>query len=98
MSKIIRKAAIKIMELCSKIKYAEALEMLKTYKVKSLSVTKSTLKSKYGLKPKDIEKLHYIEVENPHFKNAGPMRLYLRDEAYRHSLRLKRKLKAKKNT
>lgn len=91
-----RAVSTKVMELCSNMKFVEALELLKKYKVKNLSVTKSTLKNKYELKPKYIEKLHYIEVDNPHFKNAGKMRLYLRAEAYYHSLKKKRNKESKK--
>ena len=84
----VRKVSIKVMELCSNMEYAEALKLVKKYKTKSLTVTRETLKKKYGLKPQDIEKLHYIEVENPHFKSAGSMRLYLRAEAFYYSNKL----------
>ena len=80
----------KIMKLASSYKYTEALELINKYKVNKLTVTKSTLKGKYGLKPKDIESLSYIEVDNPHFKSAAPMKLYLRAEAHRLSLKKKR--------
>lgn len=84
-----REVSVKVMELCSEMKYPEALELIKKYKVRGLSVTKATLKSKYGLKPKDIEKLHYIEVDNRLYATV-PMRLYLRAEAYCLSLKIKR--------
>lgn len=90
----VREVSVKVMELCSEMKYPEALELIKKYKVKGLSVTKATLKSKYGLKPKDIEKLHYIEVDNRMYATA-PMRLYLRAEAFYYSNKLKRSVKSK---
>jgi hypothetical protein len=74
------------------------LKIMSNIRIKNLTVTKSTLKSKYGLKPKDIEKLNYIEVENPRFKNAGKMRLYLRAEAYNLSLKIKRSKNTKSNS
>lgn len=83
------------MRLASCMKYEEALKLVDKFKLKKLTVTRETLKKKYGLKPKDIEKLHYIEAENPHFKNAGNMRLYLRAEAYYHSLKIKRSVNSK---
>jgi len=92
MTKLI--AGNKIRRLARHQRYDEALEMLKEYRVRRLSVTKSTLKSEFGLKPKDIEKLHFIEVENPEYKSAPPMKLYLRTEAHR--LWLKKK-KAEEN-
>lgn len=84
------------MELASSYKYSEALELVNKYKAKKLTVTKFTLKNKYGLKPKDIETLHYIEVENPIYKSAGLMKLYLRAEAHRLSLKKKRAKENKK--
>ncbi|GGK38359.1 MULTISPECIES: hypothetical protein [Flavobacteriaceae] len=87
--------AKEVMRLASNRQYKEALNLLSRIKVKNLTVTRATLKSKYCLKPKDIEKLHYIEVDNPHVKSAGKMRLYLRAEAYNHSLKIKRSKKIK---
>ncbi|MGE5943996.1 MAG: hypothetical protein ACM31G_06620 [Flavobacteriales bacterium] len=60
--------------------YAKALDILRRFKIEGLSVTKSTLKKEFGLTPKEIEELNYIEVDNPYYKCAGPMRLYLKAE------------------
>lgn len=84
------KEVIEAMRLASCKRYKEALEFVRKHKLKNLTVTRETLKSKYNLKPKDIEKLHYIEMDNPHFKSAGNMQLYLRAEAYNHLLKIKR--------
>ena len=89
-----REVSNKVMKLCSEMRYSESLELIKKYKVKRLSVTKATLKSKYGLKPKDIEKLHYIEVDNRMYATP-PMRLYLRAEAFYYSNKLKRNKESK---
>jgi len=82
--------AREVMRLSSNKQYKKALKIMSNIRIKNLTVTKSTLKSKYGLKPKDIEKLNYIEVANPIVKSAGKMRLYLRAEAYNLSLKIKR--------
>ena len=90
--------AKEVMRLASNKQYKKALKIMSNIRIKNLTVTKSTLKSKYGLKPKDIEKLNYIEVKNPRFKNAGKMRLYLRAEAYNLSLKIKRSKNTKSNS
>lgn len=96
MRKILRRVEeLEVEELCNKKKYQEALDLVKKYNISGVTLTKSKLKSKYGLKPKDIEKLNYIEVDNPHFSSAGNMRLYLRIEAFRYSNKLKQSVKSK---
>jgi hypothetical protein len=95
--KITRKtAAAEVMRLASCFKYKEALELVRRFKVKNVTVTKLTLKKKYGLNSKEIESLDFIEVDNPHFKSAGNMKLYLRGEAYR--LQLKKQRANKENS
>ena len=89
------RAAREVMRLASCMKYKEALKLVGKFKLKNLTVTRETLKKKYGLKPKEIEKLNYIEADNPHFKSAGNMRLYLRAEAFYYSNKLKRSVKSK---
>lgn len=89
------KQVIEAMRLASCKRYEEALELVRKHKLKHLTVTRTTLKTKYNLKPKDIEQLNYIEMQNPHFKSAGKMRLYLRAEAFNHSLKIKRSKKIK---
>jgi len=81
---------IEAMRLTSCKRYKEALKLVRKHKLKNLTVTRATLKRKYGLKPKDIEKLNYLEYANPHVKSAGNMRLYLRAEAFNLSLKIKR--------
>lgn len=40
-------------------------------------ITKSRIKSEYRLKESDLDKLKFLEVDNPHYKVAGNMKLYL---------------------
>ena len=82
--------AREVMRLASNKQYKKALSIISKIRIKNLTVTRATLKSKYGLKPKEIEKLNYIEVDNPIVKSAGKMRLYLRAEAHCLSLKIKR--------
>ena len=67
--------------LIKKRKWLSALDLISSRYLKGLTVTKSTLKKIYGLKPKQIELLNFIEVENPYYKCSPPMKLYLIGEA-----------------
>lgn len=71
----------KIIELENQSKYTLALELVRRYKPKDVTVTKGTLKKEYGLKNTEIEKMTFLKVDNPHFSSAAPMKLYLKSEA-----------------
>jgi hypothetical protein len=60
--------------------YRKALEIIEKLKLRGYTVTRSRLKEEYKLLPAEIEKLNYIEVDNPHYKKSGAMRLYLINE------------------
>ena len=66
-----------IRELEKSKKFIEILSLLDKYMIAGYTCTKSTLKSEFGLKPKQIEMLYYSEVENPYYSSAAPMKLYL---------------------
>ncbi|CAG5081255.1 hypothetical protein [Parvicella tangerina] len=61
--------------------FGKAIRMAKYYKIKGVLVTRKTLKEEYQLSNEQIKKLQFIEVDNPHFKCAGNMKLYLKAQA-----------------
>jgi len=60
--------------------YEFCLELVYRYKLKGYTVTNATLKRTWAISPYEIEHLNYLEVTNPFFKCAKPMKLYLIDE------------------
>jgi hypothetical protein len=70
-----------IARLENDLKYKEALELVRRFRPKDIVVTKKTLKSVYRLKNNEIESMTFIEVKNPYYSCAGPMKLYLKSEA-----------------
>ena len=69
-----------VMRLAKKGCYRKALDLVRRFKPVGLTTTKKSLKSVYGLTKAQIAKLNFIEVNNPHYICAGPMRLYLKME------------------
>ena len=63
--------------LIKKRKWLSALELVRIKHLVGFTITKSTLKTLYGLKPKQIDLLNFLEVKNPHYKCSPPMKLYL---------------------
>jgi len=62
--------------------YQFCLELVYRYKLKGFTVTASNLKKKLKLTDNEIEKLNYLEVDNPYYKCTNPMKLYLIEEIY----------------
>ena len=60
--------------------YRKAMSMLEGTYIKGFLVCKTTLKKKYRLSEKEISKLKYLEVSNPHYGVAPNMKLYLEQE------------------
>jgi len=56
------------------------LELIYRYKLKGFTVTISNLRGKLKLTDKEIENLNYLQVDNPYYKCAYPMKLYLIEE------------------
>lgn len=57
--------------------YRKALKLVAEYRITNVTKSKGTIKEKYGIKEKDFKRLNYIEVDNPYYKTAGKMKLYL---------------------
>ncbi|MBC9812178.1 hypothetical protein H9Y05_06765 [Crocinitomicaceae bacterium CZZ-1] len=69
-------------EKCIKQKFfKKAISLACKYKLKGVFGTAQTIKVKYGLSNLEISKLQCVEVDNPHFKCAAPMKLYLLAQA-----------------
>ena len=60
--------------------YEFCLELIHRYKLSGLTVTKSKLKNLMKISEKQIGLLNFLEVDNPHYKCAKRMKLYLIDE------------------
>ena len=76
-----RLAKVKLVEKQLKNKrYDNALEIICEYRLKNYTITKSRAKSEYNLKDKDFKVLSYAAVDNPYYKCAGAMKLYLKKE------------------
>lgn len=60
--------------------YDNALEIICEYRLKNYTITKSRAKSEYNLKDKDFKVLSYAAVDNPYYKCAPKMKLYLIQE------------------
>lgn len=60
--------------------YRKALQIISKLKLGGYTITKSRLKDEHHLSAEEIEKLNYIEADNPHYKKSGAMRLYLIQE------------------
>ena len=81
-TKITRKNAPAYIEAAINRKdYGEALDLVRRFRTSGFVVTKSTLKREFDLKDSDIEKLKFHEADNPYYKCAPPMKLYLKAEA-----------------
>ena len=57
--------------------YKKALKLVSRYKIANVTKSKGKIKEMYGLKEKDFKRLNFIEIDNPHYKIAGNMKLYL---------------------
>lgn len=57
--------------------FKKAIELASHYKIKGVLITERTIREKYGLTKKQIENLQVIEIDNPYYKCAGNMRLFL---------------------
>ena len=66
--------------------YDEALDLIRRFRVKEYTVTRTTAKKDHKLPEKVIDKLHSFEVKNPHYSCAAPMKLYLKAEIEQFSL------------
>lgn len=62
-------------------RYQLAIKLARKYKIKGVFGTARTIKVKFGLSNQEILKLQCVEVDNPHFKCAAPMKLYLLAQA-----------------
>ena len=60
--------------------YRKALALVSKYKIKGVTLSQNGIKELFGLKNKDFGKLNFIEIDNPHYKCAGNMKLYLIQE------------------
>ncbi len=60
--------------------YEFCLELIHRYRLSGRTVTKSTLKSSMKITEKQIKTLNFLEVDNPYYKCARRMKLYLIDE------------------
>jgi ribosomal protein L4 len=79
--KITRESSKKeVKRLIKKRCYRKALDIVRRFKVSNVTITKRSLKEKFKLSERQIKKLNFIEVDNPYYKCAGAMRLYLTDE------------------
>ncbi len=72
--------------------FKKAIEFATKYKVSDVLITKKTIKEKFGLSEKEIQKLKVVAVDNPHYKCSGKMKLYLIGEI-EHILNKNKKLK-----
>lgn len=76
-----RLAKAKLVEKQLKVRrYDNALEIIIKYRLKNYTITKSRAKSEYNLKDKDFKVLSYAAVDNPYYKCAPKMKLYLIQE------------------
>lgn len=57
--------------------YKKAIEHLSRHRIKDVTITKSRAKAIYNLKEADFNKLKFIEVDNPYYKCAACMKLYM---------------------
>jgi len=61
--------------------FIKVLDLVKLHKLKGYTCTQSTLKKKLSLDQDDIDKLNYVSVVNPRYRNAGHIKLYLKAQA-----------------
>jgi hypothetical protein len=60
--------------------YDNALRTIAKYRLRGYTITKSRAKSEYNMKDCDFRALSCSLVDNPYFKSAPKMRLYLKRE------------------
>lgn len=72
--KVIREVNRLIKRKC----HIKALDLIRRYKLSGYTITKSRAKREYGLTEQQIMKLPYNEADNPYYKIAEPMKLYLK--------------------
>lgn len=60
--------------------YDAALDVIHRYRIKDETVTQTTLKKDYKLSDDEISNLHYLNVKNPYYSSASPMKLFLHKE------------------
>ena len=62
--------------------FKKAIEFATKNKINGVMITKKTIKKKFGLTEKKIQKLIVVEVDNPHYKCSGKMKLYLEAQVH----------------
>ncbi len=93
----IKKYKQNCMELIEKGCFDQALNIASKYPL-GLIICKTRLLNEYCIPKDQLEVLCKVEIENPHYGIASPMKLYLEDEVrLRFSLKVKRIDKQLKN-
>lgn len=81
MEKLTRKTApCHIDNLLDKKDYVKALDIVRRYRTKGYTITRTTAIKEHNLNIEQLSKLNSLEVRNPHFSTASPMVLYLKQE------------------
>jgi hypothetical protein len=57
--------------------FKKAIHLAQHFRIKGVMISKGTIKSNYPLTNKQISSLQYVEIDNPYYKCAGAMKLYL---------------------
>ena len=65
--------------LLENLQYDEAIDFLYSHRVAGYTMTYSSIKEKYNIPKKKLleEKVRYIELRNPYYACAAPMKCYL---------------------
>lgn len=71
---------ISVEKQLKKRRYDKALEIISHFKLKDFTITKTHVKSEYKLKESDFKVLSCAAVDNPYYKCAPKMKLYLKQE------------------
>lgn len=74
--------------------FKKAIELHQGRRLAGFTISKSKAKSMYNLTDKDIKNIRFLEVDNPHYKCAPKMKLYLQKELeYKFSKAVRREQK-----
>ncbi|HOZ14224.1 MAG TPA: hypothetical protein PK784_05510 [Tenuifilaceae bacterium] len=65
--------------LLDNLQYDEAIDFLYSHRIAGYTMTYSSIKEKYNIPKKKLieEKVRFIQLKNPHYACAAPMKCYL---------------------